>query len=216
MLWEVLKLSNQYNCIDNNCLLIGRRGVGKRYTFNVSVSINKEQASESLSDSIIMIIKGEKVIHYEEYQKDKILNYQKLQDCESDNDLEPLIDIKEQDTYREALSGTDGKDSTRLLEKVRGNIRFVIAMDNKTAFNKLTNKFRCLSHWPVVQLHQWPKEALIGIANPEDPRNDIHASVFVKANQILLDKENTSMPIMKYQKYLALYAQLIAFNKKEL
>ena len=42
MLFEILKLSNQYNCIDGNCFLIGRRGVGKKYTLSASAAINKE------------------------------------------------------------------------------------------------------------------------------------------------------------------------------
>lgn len=81
------------------------------------------------------------------------MNYQKLILCECDADLELLIEGNNRERYRESLSGTDGREDTRLLQKVKENISFVIAMDNKTAYDKLTYKFRNMAQWPVVQLH---------------------------------------------------------------
>ena len=41
MLSIVVKLNNQLNCIDGNCVILGRDGTGKKSILKIAASLNK-------------------------------------------------------------------------------------------------------------------------------------------------------------------------------
>jgi hypothetical protein len=200
----VAYLCNQIRCIDNNVVLLGRRGTGKRFLVQLVSKLTGATFVTHFSEAVLAAIKQQKTFYIEQVE-DAHTIYEEFLDCQQDKDIEKFIDSDKREAYYSSIAGGEDYTEGRLVGRCRDNIQFLFLCDERESHASFCHRRREVLNMPVCLVEEWPTEALLNLYTINDPNPNIHAQLFTRVNTVLAQLKSSTIPLKTFEKYLKVF-----------